>query len=59
MRFTLDINCDNAAFDDDDLFHEVARILRDLATKVEDHDADRNILDVNGNFIGIAELIQD
>lgn len=61
MKFLLEIDCDNAAFLNDDYSapangQELARILRDLADKVEDFDDvsdfDRVLYDVNGNRVG-------
>lgn len=52
--FFLSINMGNAAFDDAPIT-ELARILRDLADRLESGDADydgASILDVNGNTIG-------
>ncbi len=54
-KFTLTIECDNAAFEDD-AGAEVARILRDAA---DDLDGDMmaetgsaNLRDINGNIVG-------
>lgn len=53
--FRLHIACDNAAFEGDNLNHEIARCLRDVAKRIEDG-ADfndlRNIHDINGNVVG-------
>ena len=58
MRFTLEMACDNAAFIDAGASVEAARILRDLADKLErDGDQrDRVLLDINGNRIGVARF---
>ncbi len=56
MEFTVRIRCDNAAFDRP--HHEVARMLRDLAKRVEtwqDDHAPMGMADVNGNQCGRAE----
>lgn len=59
--FTLSINTDNAAFEDD-RGAEVARILRMIADEVEggvDRDSghDGNGRDINGNTVGKWELV--
>lgn len=56
MKFRLSIDCGNAAFED----HapgEVARILRELAARMEHHASLPDVLhmfDVNGNHVGEA-----
>jgi len=60
MSFRLEINTGNAAFDDEDLAPEVARILSELATKLDDGmysmNADVPLYDVNGNRVGSWRL---
>ena len=55
MTITIEIKCDNAAFEDNE-GREVARILRRLATLCEEHGieaADGNrLMDFNGNHVG-------
>ena len=52
-KFKLHFTMDNAAFEDGQKSFEVARILRDIAQKVEEGDVQgRRILDINGNSIG-------
>jgi cytochrome c-type biogenesis protein CcmH/NrfF len=57
-KFTLTIECENAAFDDCEA--EIARILRDVADRVEsgaaDSDKHRNLYDSNGNVVGTFVL---
>lgn len=59
MKFKLNIDCDNAAFQDD-ASHEVARILRELADRVEISGgqplSDFNLYDTNGNRVGEAKF---
>lgn len=63
MKLVIEIDCDNAAFDDGPETYcgtEVATILRKLATDFHDGDkawfgiyyADHNLLDSNGNTVG-------
>jgi hypothetical protein len=55
IGFRLNLACDNAAFEDDNLNHEIARCLRAVADRIEageDCGKYRNILDVNGNIVG-------
>lgn len=49
--FTLTISTANAAFDDQPAT-EIARILRDVAKRVEDGELSGNLRDVNGNGVG-------
>ena len=66
-KFTLAIKCEGAAFDDDEtgaVTHEsaapeLARILRDVAYRIEDGDSFdvfRNCRDINGNIVGTFAL---
>jgi hypothetical protein len=56
MRLVITINCDNAAFEEGMEGLEVARILREVARKVEyadlDVSLDFSVLDSNGNKVG-------
>jgi hypothetical protein len=67
MKFTLTINCDNAAFkadeQDDDQDHdiptkvEIVRILRGLADEIEMLvPLPRKLRDLNGNKVGEARF---
>lgn len=53
--FKLTIKTDNAAFGDEPGY-EVARILRDIAHKVEEGYTSGSVLDVNGNTVGHFDL---
>jgi hypothetical protein len=61
MKFVLEIECDNAAFDDDPK-RELARILHEQAAKLGHWAGDGStkwrdhLYDVNGNKVGHAEL---
>lgn len=58
--FKLEIVCDNAAFGDTPLV-EVARILRELAIRIEDENAKgfvATLRDINGNKVGFAEVVK-
>ena len=47
------IDSDNEAFSDGNAAGEVARILRELAARIEDsHDGSGNLRDFNGNRVG-------
>jgi|GEM_PF-2873767 len=51
--FKLKIATDNAAFDGLDKFNEIARILRGVENRIEDHHATTGVVhDSNGNSIG-------
>lgn len=58
MKFTLEIDCGNAAFGEDnsERGEEVARILRDLARQVSDGYLMVYLSDHNGNTVGTAEF---
>ena len=52
----IEINTDNAAFDGSHVGAEVVRILRDLATTIEEdglyYQHEEDIRDINGNIVG-------
>ena len=54
MKFKLNIKSDNAAFADDgnDGKNEVARILREIADKLEAGGGRGHCIDINGNKVG-------
>jgi hypothetical protein len=54
MKFTIQIDCDNAAFEDD-IGTELSRILRGVAANVESSDIRPSkvpVRDANGNTCG-------
>lgn len=55
MEFTLNINCDNAAFAGGPL-DEVATILDDVARRIRGGDREGSVRDTNGNTVGGFEL---
>lgn len=58
MKFTIEIQCDNAAFDGNNIGYETATILRDAAKKLETLDGSVisfSLFDSNGNKVGKAE----
>jgi hypothetical protein len=63
MKFTLEINCDNAAFEGDSIGYEISRILRKLVAKFEFarlEAADEGVvMDTNGNKVGFWELFKE
>ena len=61
MSFKLSIKTDNAAFTNEDTGEdaphaEVARLLREVADRVEGGDDHGVIMDVNGNNVGTFSL---
>ena len=56
--FSMEFDCDNAAFDSDSEFDrgEVARILRQAAAEVRHGSTYSKIYDYNGNRVGSWEL---
>ncbi len=63
MKFTLEIDCSNAAFTDDgeSCEHEVARILDDLSHRIYRGERfDCVVLrDINGNKVGEARFTEE
>ena len=51
-NITISINTENSAFEDGDGNIELARILRDLASKVESGSNSETLRDINGNKVG-------
>lgn len=51
-EFSITFDMGNAAFDDGNAPAECARILRDIAAKVERGQEDGTVRDVNGNNVG-------
>jgi hypothetical protein len=61
MKFTLEIQCDNAAFENDPA-KEVARILREVAKQVGAYPAFPSVCkarDLNGNTVGTYGFSDD
>ena len=56
-KLRLEMNVDNAAFHEggDSMQVEVARILRNLADKVEQGGNRFPLMDINGNVVGYAD----
>lgn len=57
--FRVEIETDSAAFDDDGAGHEVARILRKLAERIENGHTSAILRDVNGNRVGFATFSEE
>lgn len=51
-KITVSINIGNAAFDDGYSHVEMARILRELAYKIEEGSTPESTRDINGNKVG-------
>jgi hypothetical protein len=61
MRFTINMTCENAAFEDGPA-PEVARVLRKIASQLDEwdgYDKFQTILDANGNDVGRWKLGED
>lgn len=54
--FTLKLETDNAAFDDEP-HAEIARILREVADRMEAKRFTRTLHDINGNAVGRVDWI--
>ncbi len=55
-RFTLTIDCDNAAFEEQPA-QELARILRDVAARIERGTDCGTVHDINGNTVGRFDMM--
>lgn len=56
MKFTIEIDCDNAAFEDGNLHQEVARILSQVQKQLLDDRDCIALYDINGNRVGVARF---
>lgn len=56
MNFILNLECNNAAFDDEMLTHEVSGILINTAKMIEKGYKDITLFDSNGNRVGVAKF---
>lgn len=54
--FKIEIDTGNAAFEDEGKGYEIARILRDIADKVENGAESGIARDINGNKVGTFEV---
>lgn len=62
MKFIVEIECGNAAFDDEcggDLHAETTDILFQLAEKIKNMATFSYLYDSNGNMVGQAEFVED
>lgn len=64
MRYKLEIEVDNAAFDDGNtgMMFELSRILHNHADEITDSAFDgvpRTLYDINGNRVGRASMTED
>jgi hypothetical protein len=59
MKAKIEIQMDNAAFEDNGPASELAHILRDLAKHIENGDTERALMDSNGNRVGRFEVTAD
>lgn len=54
--FRLKIETDNAAFQESTAQEEIARILREIASKLDGLDDSGKVYDGNGNYVGDWKL---
>lgn len=60
MKFVVEFNCDNAAFEGEYLYQQIAATLQDIARKVFFNEKTEQVIrDLNGNKIGRCELLED
>ena len=55
MRFTLKMDCGNAAFNEP--AHEIARLLEVAAAKIREGYTESSLRDINGNTVGEFKII--
>ena len=64
MKFQIEIDCDNAAFDPDHPHGEIVRILTEITNYIAyggidlEIDFSKNLLDINGNSVGKAVCVK-
>jgi len=57
MKYSISIECSNAAFIDQGPEQELSRILRDLADRLDSEGiTDRALFDLNGNRVGAVTV---
>ncbi len=59
LKFKLEFDCNNAAFEKDAPDIEIARILRDVRKQVETGALSGVVRDFNGNTVGFFDLKAD
>ena len=62
MKFRLEIECDNAAFEEPDRDTEIVRILQDAVTVLNlgfREGVKQSLRDANGNIVGFLELVEE
>lgn len=61
MKFKIEIDCGNAAFDGDDKYPEIERILTELVKQSKDGHSLVNhaIRDINGNVVGSSKFTHE
>lgn len=58
-KFSMDIACDNAAFDGDNLGQELRWVLANVARGIGAGDRKGSVRDSNGNIIGTFRVTED
>ena len=58
-KYLIEIDCDNAAFEDENLEWELSDILRRASIKLSNGELDFKLRDSNGNTVGSAYLEED
>jgi hypothetical protein len=53
----IKLDTSNDAFAGDHYHHEIARILRDLANKIEGGEIPLSLRDLNGNTCGVVDML--
>jgi len=59
-KIIITIDTDNAAFDDEDEAPRILRrILKELSERIEISDFPTMLRDINGNYVGSVEYVED
>lgn len=58
-KYLIEIDTDNAAFEDENLEHELSQILRKASNRLANGELDFRLRDSNGNTVGFAYLEED
>ena len=58
MQLNLTIACNNAAFEEEGYYSEIARILKEVSSRFGEGETNGSIRDLNGNWVGTFELTE-
>ena len=58
MKFKLEIETGNAAFEENGMFAELSRILGEISNSMASGFVPEKIVDLNGNRCGVVKLVR-